>query len=169
MVVGSIVLEVGMGNSGGSLVAVGRVDVGREVVFRKVVVVDVVVVGHSVDRMVDVEEVVVIVVVGTVGVGEEVGFVVVVAVEVEVAVVPVVVSILVLSSTFDCDWSSRLGFEHPEVTKCCIVVKFWWVLKSVVLLSSFGFWVVRPRRNARRQIRIRFRRFLGSTVRLGHR
>ena len=30
-----------------------------------------------------------------------------------VLVMLVVLSILVLSSTFDCDWSSRLGFERP--------------------------------------------------------
>ena len=37
----------------------------------------------------------------------------------------VVSSILVMSSTFGCDVSSRLGFQHPGVKKCSIVVDFW--------------------------------------------
>ena len=36
-----------------------------------------------------------------------------------------VLIMLVLSSAFGCDWSSRLGFQHPGMKKCSIVVNFW--------------------------------------------
>ena len=42
-----------------------------------------------------------------------------------VLVMPLVLRVLVLSSTFGCDLSSRFGFEHPAVKKCCIVVNVW--------------------------------------------